>query len=211
MMWAWLSKLGALFRQRELDDELDDEIRTHLEMATEENRARGMGSSEARRAARRSFGGVDQTKERSRDVRSFVWLEDLGRDLRFGVRGLARNPGFTVTAALVLSIGIGGIAAMFSVTSALFFRPFPAPEGARLVVVMQRDEHNTDPHHLSYPEYLDYREHNQVLAGLAAYRFDREMWSADGAAFGPVWVEGQSRLLRGAAGGGGPRPHVLAR
>ena len=193
MIRTWLSKLVSPFRQRRLDDELDEEIRTHLAMATEENRRRGMSPSEARQAAHRSFGGVDQTRETCHDIRGLRWLDDLRSDLRFGIRGLARNPGFTATAALTLSIGIGGTAAMFSVTNAFLFRPFPAPNPEQLVVVAQLDEHDaTFPHYLSYPEYLDYRDRNDVFEGLAAHGVNREVMSARGVGE-PVWIEYVSR------------------
>ncbi len=83
-MKTWPSKFVALLRRRRMDDELDAEIRAHLEMATDEYMRQGMSRADARRAARRNFGGVEQTKERHRDVRGFRWLDDLATDLTFG-------------------------------------------------------------------------------------------------------------------------------
>ena len=191
-MRAWPSKIGALFRQRQLDDEMDEEIRTHLEMAADENRRRGMSPSHAQRAARRSFGGIDQIRETCRETRGLRWVDDLRSDLRFGLRGLARNPSFTVTAVLVLSVGIGATAAMFNVSSAFLLRPFPAPDPDRLVVLAQHDVRHdataSGVNRLSYPAYLDYRNRNQVLEGLAAYDSAGEILAAAGVS-GPVSVE----------------------
>ena len=189
----FLLRLYTFLRSARAERELVREVDAHLRVLEEDYARRGMTTDEARQAARRAFGGVDQVMERARDVRSFVWLEDLIRDLRFGIRGLTRNPGFTVTAALAFSIGIGGTAAMFSVTSALLFRPFPAPDPDQLVVVAQRDEHGTNPHFLSYLEYVDYRDQNEVFEGFAAYDNAREMLSVAGGVAGPVWIEYVSR------------------
>src|SRR5882724_1670400 len=103
---SWLrvlaSRIRGLFLKRHLERELDEELRAHIEMATEENLRKGMTSGDARHAARRAFGGVEQTKEVHRDERSFVWLEQLLQDLLHACRGLIRNPGFTAVAAIAL-------------------------------------------------------------------------------------------------------------
>ncbi len=182
-----------VFGRKQLDAELDAEFRDHLAHQTDQYRDQGLDAAEAHRRARADFGQLDVVRDDCRQVWGLRWLDDLRSDLRFGLRGLVRNPGFTATAALTLSIGIGGTAAMFSVTSALLFRPFPAPDPEQLVVVAQRDEHGTNPHFLSYPEYVDYRDQNQVFAGLAAYDNAREMLSATGGTAGPVWIDYVSR------------------
>ncbi|MEE8131216.1 MAG: ABC transporter permease [Vicinamibacterales bacterium] len=181
-----------LFRRKQLEDELDAELRDHLGHQTDEYRRHGIDAAEAHRRARADLGQLDGVKDDCRQAWGLRLFDELRSDLRFGVRGLARNPGFTATAALTLMIGIGGTAAIFSVASAFLFRPFPAPDPEQLVVVAQVDERSPQPHQLSYPEYLDYRDRNQVLEGLAAYRFEREFLSTTGAAQ-PVWVEYVSR------------------
>ena len=126
----FLSRLSALVRSRQMDREIDDEITSHLAEATEEYVRQGLSPEEARWAAQRSFGGVTQTKEVYRDVRSFVWLEDVARDVRHAVRTLRKSPAFAAAAAATLALAIGANTTMFSVLNAVLLRPLPyrAPE-----------------------------------------------------------------------------------
>src|ERR1700730_13778167 len=121
-----LHRMAAPFRRRRLEDDLDEELRAHLEMAAERNLRKGMSSEDARSDALRSFGGVEQTKELYRDQRGLPVIETTFQDLRFGLRMLWRDPGFSILAMLCLTLGIGANAAVFSWVEGILFRPYPA-------------------------------------------------------------------------------------
>ena len=152
----FLRRLAALFRRRRLEDDLDAELRSHLEMAVERNVGKGMTAADARCDALLSFGGVEQTKERYRDQRGLPMIETTLQDLRFGVRMLRRSPGFSILAILCLTLGIGANAAVFSWVEGILFRPYPlVSHQERLVAVggTARGEARGTP--LSWPDFLD--------------------------------------------------------
>jgi len=152
------------WRQRK-DEELDAEIRSHLDEAIRDRIARGEAPDEARTNALREFGNVGLVKEVTRETWGWAALERLGQDLRFGLRMLRKNPGFSLIAILTLALGIGANTAIFSVVSAVLLRPLPAPHAEQLVAVIRGAGLNGNT--FSHPDFLALRERNDVLAGLA--------------------------------------------
>ena len=116
---AFWHRLRALFTRHERDAELEEELRTHIALATEENLQRGMNADEAHRRALIELGGLAQTRENYRVQRGFGWLEELVRDLRYATRQLRRNRGFSATVILTLALAIGVNTATFSLVNAL--------------------------------------------------------------------------------------------
>src|SRR5688500_1056322 len=118
-------------------DEFDAELQSHLEMHTADNIRAGMSPDEAQRQARIALGGVEQTKERYRERRRTRWLNELMQDLKFAARVMLRERGFALTVVIVLALGIGANAAIFSVADALMLRPLPFHEPDRLVMIWE--------------------------------------------------------------------------
>src|SRR2546427_8124229 len=133
------ARLRALLCKSEMERELDEELRYHIEQQTEQNIRMGMNLEEARYAARKAFGGVEQAKERSRDARGVRWIEDLWQDLRYGARMLLKSPGLTLIAGATLGLGIGANTTIFSAVESLILHPFALPNQNRLMVIYERN------------------------------------------------------------------------
>ena len=154
---TFLGRVAALFRRRRLEQDLDEELRSHLEMSVELNLRKGMSAEDARRVALRSFGGVEQTKENYRDQRGLPMIETTLEDLRFGLRMLRRSPGFSILAILCLTLGIGANAAVFSWVEGILFRPYPAvTHQEQLLALTGTARGETGPTSISWPDLLDF-------------------------------------------------------
>ena len=216
-------RVAALFRGRRLDGELEEEIASHLAMQEEEFLARGMSAAEARLAARREFGGVAQTAEAYRERRGVPWVENTVKDLRYAVRGLARNPGFTAAAVLSLALGIGANTAIFSLVRNLMLRTLPVTRPERLVYLYRTGGWGKG--FMSYPLYLDLAKRADVFDGVAARsgvfraRFSRpesarvefaQMEYVSGNYFGLLGVKPAIGRLIGESDNLTPKAHPLA-
>ena len=154
-------RLLFLFRRRQFDRDLEDEMRFHLEMKSRES---GMN------AARRQFGNATVLQEDCREAWGWRWLERILQDVSYGLRTLRKAPGFTTVVIVTLALGIGVNTAIFSLVDRLLLRPLPFPESDRLATIFfYSDAWRMTYSSLSYPDYVFYRDHNQVMSGLSAY------------------------------------------
>jgi putative ABC transport system permease protein len=156
-----------LFRRARTERQLDAELRFHLEQQIADYIAAGMAPEEARRRARLEFGGLDQVKEECRDVGAARFVETLIQDLRYGLRQLRRNPGFTAVAVCTLAVGIGANTAIFGIVNAVLLKALPYPNPSKLVHVLWAFQNDT-AESVTGTEFEFWREHNQVFECTAA-------------------------------------------
>jgi putative ABC transport system permease protein len=162
-------RLRSLFKRESVEQELSDELCFHLEKLTEENVAKGMTPEEARYAALRELGGADQIKEECRDMRRVNYIENFLQDVRYGLRMLAKNPGFAAVAVLTLALGTGANTAIFSVVNTVLLRPLPYKDADRLVTVWGYNRaRGFDTDLVSPLDFADWRSQNHLFESMAA-------------------------------------------
>jgi putative ABC transport system permease protein len=185
----WLRELARrvrmLARWRQFDDDLEEEMRLHLEMRQQEHLQSGMEAEEARAAARRRFGNVMVMREMSHGAWGWEWFEHMAQDVRHSLRMLRKNPSFTFVAVLTLALGIGANAAIFSVVNGILLRPLPYQAPNRLVFVWEKNSDGTRDN-VGYATYLDWKAQNHSFEQLALY-----------ASWQPVLQVGEPEQLNG--------------
>jgi predicted permease len=178
-------RLRSLFRGRRVEAELDEELAYHIERKTEEFRARGMSPDAARLAAIRAMDGLTQQMEACRDARKLNLVEDFMKDVRYGMRILAKSPWFTLTAVLTLALAIGANSVVFGIMNALLIRPLALPQSESLYSLMRTvDKYGAE----SYPTYVDLRDRQRSFDGLAAHAIETAALDTGDSA-SRVWVE----------------------
>ena len=167
-------KFYQLFANSKVEAELAKEIGSHLAFLEDEYQREGMTPEDARRAARLAYGGVEQAKQLHRDERGFQWLGQLLDDTRYTLRQLRKSPGFTLTAILMLALGIGSTTAIFSIVEGVLLRPLPFPEPTRLVTlgnVLEGSQCDSCAHaNVSAPDIRNYMRDTQSFSHLGGYR-----------------------------------------
>lgn len=174
----FLAKLLNLLRHERAEKELAREIASHLALMEDDFQQRGMTPLAARWAAKREYGGIAQVKELHHEARSFVWLEQTLRDVRYGWSNLVRNPGFVAVVALTLALGIGVNATLSSAYNAIALKPLPVADPNNVVRLERWFQHGYRgdiQYAFSYPEYAHCRDHNDVFSSLIAASWPHEV------------------------------------
>jgi MacB-like periplasmic core domain len=165
-------RLRSLLDRSRVDRELEEELQGHIEQQTDYNISRGMNPEEARRAALIAMGGTEKQRQKCREERRVHWIDDLARDLTFALRTMRRNPGFTVTVLLTLSLSIGANTAVFSADHALLFRTLPYRDPNQLVDVFQAEISDPEANRMPVApaNFLDWKAENKLFNGFAAWQ-----------------------------------------
>src|SRR5262245_30401531 len=169
--WRLIGRWRARTSPPDREEDLDRELRTHLELEAQEQRDAGLASEEARYAAQRALGNETLVKEDIRQIWGWGWHERLLQDFRYALRMMHKNLAFTATTVLILALGIGANSAIFSVVYTVLLRPLPYRDSERLVQVWETNPRaNRWGQWVSYPDFLDWRQQNQSFEDVAAFR-----------------------------------------
>jgi putative ABC transport system permease protein len=166
---VFAARLREFLSRGRVERDLTDELQAHLDFLTDEHVRRGLGRDDARRAARRDLGGLEQTRELVRDRRGFRGLETFAQDVRRGARMLAKSPGFTLSAVLMLGLGIGANTAVFSVVDAVLLRPLPYPSADRLVSVWEVLQPQGTRIAVAPANYVDYVRRTRAFSRVMTF------------------------------------------
>jgi macrolide transport system ATP-binding/permease protein len=186
---AWFSRLLGLFQKNKRDAEMAEEMQAHIDLLIERNIAAGMLPHEARNAALRQFGGVEQVKEVAREQRVWRWADEFVQDIRFGARMLLRTPGFSILAILCLTLGIGTNAAALSWIEGILIRPYPLVSHQDRMFAFIGTTRGVEGHNgLSYPDFLDFEKNSTLFESFLVDRImgtslsvgDRAEWASGG-------------------------------
>ena len=165
-------RLRSLFHRNTVDQELDEELRDHIQHQTEAHIVKGMAPNEAHRCSLIELGGLEQCKQQCREARGVNWISDFARDLDYGFRGMRRKLGFTIAALSILALGIGAGTAIFSTDNAILFRKLPYQDPDRLVEIFQKDLPNptVDRMPVSVANYFDWQKDTKTFESFAAWQ-----------------------------------------
>ncbi len=163
--------LNRLLRRKRMEEQLDKELRFHMEQHAADLIAQGRNPGDARREARLAIGGPEQVKEECRDARGTRWLEDFAQDVRYALRTMRQKPGFAVVALLTLALGIGATTVMFTVVRSVLLAPLAYPEPDRLIAVHVSSEKSGDGWPMSYPDFQDTQKASRSLEHVAAWGY----------------------------------------
>jgi putative ABC transport system permease protein len=189
------ARIRGLFDAGKSDGAFDDEAATHLELLADRFLRQGMNPEEARRAARRQFGERNQLKDSLRERRSYSAIESFAKDIHLALRQIRTAPRFTVAAAATLAFGIGATTSIFSVVNAVLLRPLPYPEADRLVWLGELHKGSSTDEVTLTPNYLDWREKNDVFTSMAAFNMAPRALYLDGGAIQLRTLKASAALL----------------
>jgi len=186
-----IARLRSLLNNKRAEEDLAREVASHLTLLTDDFERRGMSPEEARLAARRAYGGVEQAKQAHRDERSLLWIEQTMQDLRYGLRTLSKSPGFTITAVLTLALGVGACTAIFSLVNAVLIRSLPYGDPEHLVYLFSPNPSLKIPAEVICPSYGDFYDLKREAKSYA------DMSNFEQAQFG-VAQQGTTQRIGGA-------------